>query len=307
MTVQNARPCSFTQLTTDADWEMLVATYGLLSGVRGAPGSPYLTPSFDGATRSIDMAAGSAVIYGRLWSCDATVSTAIPAASGSDRIDRLVLRLDRTAGSAATVIQPVVIEGTPSANPAKPGLQRSLTGQFDIPIAHWNSKSSGVLNGLTDERNYTGTSIVSAPSTFLPTLLQPGLCIETDTGIIRLSRLAGTWDSIISRPPDSWHGATVKAGWGGKLKVSYVDTAQRLVHLASVGNLTAGTTDNGTTMASLPGGYWPAATMPFPVATDQNDQEGAHFHIQPNGDVQCWGIGNGTTIGVNVTYPLDLS
>src|SRR5690348_4829405 len=116
MTVTNARPSPFLQLTSDADWELITAGLGGSDGVVLNP-TTSLAPSFDVPGRNIVMAAGAAMVKGKLWSADASVSTAIPAAAGSDRIDRLTLRLSRTAGTAAAFLQPNIITGTPSGTP----------------------------------------------------------------------------------------------------------------------------------------------------------------------------------------------
>jgi hypothetical protein len=67
--------------------------------------------------------------------------TSIPAASGSDRsYDLLVLRHNRSAGSAAAVVQPVVITGTPAASPSPP----SISGRIErYRIAQSGSLKSG--------------------------------------------------------------------------------------------------------------------------------------------------------------------
>jgi len=151
VTITNGRPSPFTQLTAQSDWELLFQAVGIGDGVNLAlTGS--LAPTLNTGARTLDMAAGSCVIKGVLWSCDATVSTAIAAASGQDRIDRLVMRLNRTAGTAAAFLQPVIIQGTPSGSPTIPALVQTTTGNFDIPICHWTSRSTGALVTLVDER-----------------------------------------------------------------------------------------------------------------------------------------------------------
>jgi hypothetical protein len=166
VTITNARPSPFTQLTSQADWELLFQAAGLGDGVNmnGSVGS--LAPTLNTGARTLDIAAGSCCIKGALWSTDATVSTAIPAASAQDRIDRLVMRLNRTAGTAAAFLQPFLIQGTPSGSPTIPSLSQTTTGNFDIPIAHWTSRSTGGLVTLVDERQSSsyGTTPVNMPA-----------------------------------------------------------------------------------------------------------------------------------------------
>lgn len=149
MVVYDARPSTFTQLTTTTDWENLLSA----GAFRDAPDGPNaFAPSFDVPGRNIVIALGNAAIRGQLWRCDAPVSTAIPAASGQNRIDRLVLRLTRGASTSSTVVVPTVIAGTPSGSPAMPPLVQTPTGIWDLPICSWTSTSAGALSSLVDQR-----------------------------------------------------------------------------------------------------------------------------------------------------------
>lgn len=154
MVTYDARPSAFTQLTATSDWEYLLAAAGIRDGVDQFSS---LTPTLDSSGRNAVIGAGNCVIKGMLWRCDAPVNTAIPAASASNRIDRLVLRLNRGASTSPTVIQPVIITGTPSGSPAEPPLVQTPAGFWDIPISSWTSASNGSISGLLDERQYTGT------------------------------------------------------------------------------------------------------------------------------------------------------
>jgi hypothetical protein len=154
MVTFDARPSAFTQLATTADWEYLFTAAGIRDGVDQFSS---LTPTLDTGGRNAVIGAGNCIIKGMLWRCDAAVNTSIPAASASNRIDRLVLRLNRAAGTSAAVIQPVVITGTPSGSPVEPPLSQTVGGNWDIPISSWTSASNGALSNLLDERQYTGT------------------------------------------------------------------------------------------------------------------------------------------------------
>ena len=152
MAIYDARPSSFTLLTTTAEWEALTAIMGAAdAAIDGAVGSA-MAPSLDTGGRNAVIADGNAAIRGMLWRCDAPVSTPIPAASAQNRIDRLVLRLNRSAVTSPTVIQPVVITGTPSGSPVEPPLVQTPTGIYDIPVFSWTSTSAGAITTLVDER-----------------------------------------------------------------------------------------------------------------------------------------------------------
>jgi|SRR5215472_158183 len=153
MTTFDARPSAFTQLSSTSDWEALFSAAGVQDGIDGSQASA-MTPSLDTGGRNAVIQAGNALIRGQLWRCDAAVSTSIPAASAQNRIDRLVLRLNRVASTSPTVVQPVVITGTPSGSPSEPPLTQTPTGIYDIPISSWTSTSAGALTSLVDERQF---------------------------------------------------------------------------------------------------------------------------------------------------------
>jgi hypothetical protein len=154
MVTYDSRPSAFTQLTTTAEWEYLHSAMAGLNAIDASVGSA-MVPSLDTGGRNIVIADGVVVIKGQLWRCDAPVSTPIPAASAQNRIDRLVIRLNRGATSAPTVVQPIVITGSPSSTPVIPPITQTLTGIWDIPVAHWTSTSAGALTTLVDDRRTT--------------------------------------------------------------------------------------------------------------------------------------------------------
>jgi hypothetical protein len=153
MVVYDARPSQFNQLSTTSEWEYLLATAGINDGI-DAVNSPGFPISLDTGGRNIVTGAGNVVIKGQLWRSDASISTPIPAASASNRIDRLVFRYNRTATTSPTVISPTVITGTPSGSPVLPPIVQGPTGIYDIPVCHWTSASNGGLSGLIDDRQY---------------------------------------------------------------------------------------------------------------------------------------------------------
>jgi hypothetical protein len=93
-----------------------------------------------------------------------------------------VIQLNRAASSSPTVVQPVVITGTPSGTPTLPPLTQTPTGLFQIPVSYWTSASAGSLSGLVDQRQFAGRSVVSMFSTNHPSPPNPCLGIEVDTG-----------------------------------------------------------------------------------------------------------------------------
>jgi hypothetical protein len=157
MVVYDARPSAYNQLSTTSDWE---AIWSLMGMPEAAIDGQYalghwMAPSLDTGGRNIVIDSGQAVVKGQLWRCDAPVSTPIPVASAQNRIDRLVLRINRGATTSATVVQPVVITGTPAGSPTIPALTRTPTGLWDYPVCYWTSTSSGAIQSLVDERRFT--------------------------------------------------------------------------------------------------------------------------------------------------------
>lgn len=152
MVIYDARPSPFTQLTTITEWEALWSASGGVSAVDASYLNAFST-GFDIPGRNLILNPGSACIKGQLWRSDAAVNVPIPAASAQDRIDRIVLRLNRGATTAATVVTPTVITGTPSGSPTLPPLVQTPTGIWDLPIAYWTSQSTGGLTSRTDNRD----------------------------------------------------------------------------------------------------------------------------------------------------------
>lgn len=171
MVTYDARPSAFTQIATTGDWEFWYTAAGIEDGVDGFAS---FQPSLDIPGRNAVISAGDGIIKGQLWRCDAPVSTPIPGASASNRIDRLTLRLTRTATTSPTVVQPNIITGTPSGSPVEPPLVQTPTGIWDIPICSWTSTSAGALTTLNDERILKSDTVHSMSS-----LLTNGWSVRT--------------------------------------------------------------------------------------------------------------------------------
>jgi hypothetical protein len=150
-----ARPSPFTQLVSTADWEALFSASGIADGIDGTQSIGQCAPSLDTVGRNAVMGPGNVIIKGQIWSCSASVSTPIPGPSSQNRIDMLVMQYNRGATTAATVIQPVVLTGTPSASPVPPSLTQTPSGLFQIPVSSWSSTSAGAITGLTDLRQWS--------------------------------------------------------------------------------------------------------------------------------------------------------
>lgn len=210
MAIDNAFPTAATALTTMAQWEALyVGGLGGASGVVAGKGGE-LAPSINSGARTVSIATGSALVRGFYTNNPAATATAVPTASAGDRVDRLVLRLDRTAVTAPNWIKLVIIQGT-SGSTTPPAVQASDTGSWDLQICRWTTKADGTLTGLVDERVELGGSFVVFKSTLRPSASPPRLGLESDTQ--RLLYADGSaWNPIVY--DSGWVTVTPTGHWG---------------------------------------------------------------------------------------------
>lgn len=180
-----------TQLSSAGDWESFflpLRADGFESG---------MDPSLDAGGRNIVLGPGRAFLraYVAVITADSNATT-IPAASSQDRVDRLVLRLNRAATTEATWIVPHVIEGTPAASPQPPAPVRTDDGLWDLPVCRWTSKANGSLAGLVNERTFLAGPVQSLPATtpYPPASRQLGV---TADGRVLASGNGSDWDTVV--------------------------------------------------------------------------------------------------------------
>jgi hypothetical protein len=182
-------------IATMPDWEAYwVGGLGGATGVIAGTGGE-LAPSINSGARTVSTATGAALIRGfYVNNPSATFTASVPAVSAADRVDRLVLRLDRTASVASDWLKPLIVQGT-SGSLTPPALQSSATGSWDLPIARWTTKADGSLTGFVDERQSLGGSFMVFRSTQRPLASPPRLGYETDTGRLLLAN-GSSWSAI---------------------------------------------------------------------------------------------------------------
>lgn len=306
-----------TAIQTVADWENFFHP-AFSSGVVPDIGSA-LAPSLDASGRHIVMATGAAIVRAFYKPVSAATYTAIPAASSQNRIDRLVLRLNRAATTGPTFVQPTVIQGTPASSPQVPALTRTLSGLWDLPIAHWTSAANGSLTGLVDERVMTAAVASATSAGGTPVLDRPGLLIQPDTGALLLSTAAGAAWKTVWTPPDTWHdGGSAANGFTfdqhPSTYFSYKMVAPSLVAVTFSGNVPRKAPGGVQILASaLPAAYRPVATKSVAAYTDLQEVADSAGHgvqtivsIHSNGTVTARGLAaNATTISGNGVYPTD--
>lgn len=134
-----------------------------------------------------------AMVRGQTWSSGSTV-VAVPIssnASGSTRLDRVVLRLDRSAGPGAWLVRAFVIEGAPGGGEPAITQDTGDTGTWDLWVA-----TVTVINGAVsiaaadvDARDlYLGPQLLMANQGDLPNPNAPQVFLRwiEDEGALRL-------------------------------------------------------------------------------------------------------------------------
>ena len=155
-----------------------------------APPGPYsgllseLLPFGDSTGMQVKLSSGRAYIRGHFYENDATLTMAIGAnSSGNPRIDRLVVRLNKTTNA----INALVIAGTPAASPVAPAMTQTST-IWDIPIADVavaNAAATITAANVTDRRElqtHPNTGWTSFTPTWASTGTQPSRGAGTFVG-----------------------------------------------------------------------------------------------------------------------------
>ncbi|MEU7327238.1 hypothetical protein [Streptomyces parvus] len=179
-------PAHNNRAITDAEYEQLAARFSD-DGVYGTP--------LDAATVTAGVGLSVVVrpdvrasVRGHGWTSGSTGLTLPinPNASGQTRIDRVVLRLDRSDWTVRAVVK----DGTPGA--AAPPLTQApgLTGEWEILLAGVTVLTGATSVAVTRGELYVGTRVRPALASHRNVMPQRGeLAYETDSG--RLSLYTG--------------------------------------------------------------------------------------------------------------------
>lgn len=175
-------PAHNTRAVTDIENEKMAARWSD-DGIYGTPADTAVVTA--GTGHSVDIAAdvyGS--VRGHAWTSGTTGDTlAVSAnASGSTRIDRVVLRLDR----ATWTVRAVVKEGTPGAGAPALTQDTGDTGVYEVPVAEVSILSGAGSVTVTRRELYVGTRLRPGTSTTRnPAPVLGELVYERNTGITR--------------------------------------------------------------------------------------------------------------------------
>jgi hypothetical protein len=300
-------------MSTIGQWEEFFhPAFG--SGIISGEGSE-MAPSLDSSGRNIVIQPGGAIVRAFYKPVSTATFTPIPAASSQNRIDRLVLRLNRAATTTAAFIVPTVITGTPAAFPQVPAVTQTSGGLWDLPIAHWTSASNGSLSGLVDERMKISSPMAVMNSTAgTPTLDRASLLVQPDTGNLLLSSSPGAdWKTIWQ--DDDWNeGGNGLNGWTAQIAPNffmYKFIAPGIVfvefHLGAPGG-TSGNNDGTQILADpLPAAYRPAGDRMLFAHTDFqrnlpaspfSNNETSALRVNASGLVSCFGLATAATFAI---------
>lgn len=263
-----------------ADWYAHAPTYapsGVIGPVASAPANGALGLSFSGLTGTL--ALGSANVRGSGFDpATAPTFTVAPNTNASlSRRDRVVLRRDLAAKST-TVVQ---IQGSPASNPTAPSLQRSDSGQWDLPLfSYLVPPNSGTgITGIIDERAWVHLSgsrpvaVYDSDGTKGPMLALSGSgdfpiggqVFEVSAG--RTFRWDGTAFQYMAGPL-SWTTLTINGftpATGNAPRVCL--DASGLVHLAGGMINISSYSQPSANFATLPPAYRPSASLRLPMTT----------------------------------------
>jgi hypothetical protein len=193
---------------TDAEYERIAARFSD-DGVYGDPAdSAVVSPGVGLSVNILADAYGS--VRGHAWHSGTTGDTlAISAnASGSTRIDWIVLRLDRSDWTVRAAVR----EGTPGSGAPTLVQDDGDTGMYEVPLAKATTPSGAATVTVTRAEQYVGTRVRPCTSGQRPMAPRRGeAAYEVDTG--RLILWNGTaWNVVYSNsgvivindPRDVW-------------------------------------------------------------------------------------------------------
>jgi hypothetical protein len=306
--VDPENPVAPGETLTEADWELMLQH--LIDGVLGGYGSGGLAASPSGSTaRGVDFAPGNALTRGH-WYKSTAVETLTSAANGagSSRIDRGVLRLNRTANSVTLAL----VQGT--AGGGIPALADNAT-VTERPLWRWTiAPGATAVSALTDERQWLAAPVRPCSSTNRPTGPNRGeVAYETDTGRW-IGWTGSAW--VVLYPVVSSTGdvaVSLAAGWASDGSntvrringVAHVDLNVKFQPAQS--NQVIPGAGGSSLVGTIPAGYRPSDRKATAVVLNGGDIVGA-IHVQDSGRLELHHLSgdvfSGRVFRVSFSYPL---
>ncbi|MEV6437230.1 hypothetical protein [Streptomyces anulatus] len=188
-------PSHNTRAVTDAEYEQVAARFSD-DGVYGSPVDAQVVTAGTGLT--VNVRAGvTASVRGHAWTSGTTgaVLNIGANATGQTRLDRVVLRLDRSTWTVRAVIK----AGTPGA--AAPPLTRDAgtTGVWELPLSVVTVRAGALSTTVARGELYVGTRVRPSLSTTLNLAPEQGeMAYLTDTQELRIYS-GTTWRSVYRR------------------------------------------------------------------------------------------------------------
>lgn len=279
-------------IVTDDQWEHY--TGFLTSGVDAGDGPGALAVTLNASTRNAVVAPGGGWVKGRYRPKQAAAdSVAIPAASSQDRIDRIVLRLNRTASLLPDAVKPVIITGTPASSPTKPAILDDATF-YDEPLASYRATAAGTLTQLADERRFTGLDARSSPTVSPPPASTPAgsLWFQTD-GVNSLGQLLVKQKTdgshIVAAQDTGWVNLAITGFWQGiSSNLPAIRAKNGCAFLAGAVSRTTNTLgahDPNSPIAEVPAAYRPSREWKQGVTLANNPLRSGRLVVEPDGSL----------------------
>lgn len=259
---------------TQAEYERIAQRFSD-DGVDGTPADTGVVTAGTGLQVTVRSGVYASV-RGFAWS-SGTVDTSLAIgsnSSGSTRVDRVVLRLDRSTWD----VRAVVVAGTPGAG--APALTQSTgsTGLFEIPLAQVTVINAAASVTVTRDEQYIGSRVRPCTSATRPLAPRRGEQIfETDT-----SRWQGwtgnSWELIHQDTGELTLGA------GFSEWAPFGDSVGRLI--GNVVSLRLGRSRTGSTLLRSNQDGSKIATVPTALRPDRDQYFTGQFSSGVNGRVE---------------------
>ncbi len=239
-------PSHNARAVTDVEYERIAARFSD-DGIDGLPTDPAVVTAGTGLSVNLRASVYGSV-RGHAWT-SGTTTVNLPVAAntaGSTRIDRIVLRLDRSDWTVRAVPK----QGTPGGG--APALTQTVgdTGIYEIPLARVTVLNNAAAVTVVREELYVGSRTRPCTSTTRnPNPVRGETGYETDTG--RTVQWTGSaWD-VIREGDSSQVVDTTVSGWKITAE-SVVDYKDGSVHLRMGNFERTGGTLAGATESRLP-------------------------------------------------------
>lgn len=279
------------------------------SGVAGSPADPPLVYAPGSGTRAVRVRASRrAIVEGYGWENDASeIALTLGAnASGSVRVDLVVLRLDRSDWS----VKVKVVAGTPGAG--APSVTRTVgsSGVWELPLAEVTVTAGATTIEPAQVANrayYSTVSGYSGSETWGFPPAKPGVIFRAeDTGNSYIGTMFGTWQRIYE--DTGWMPTEVGVLWSKEpTGVAQVRLRNGIVYLQldifRIGGAMSGSPE---IVAAVPDGFQPEREVLAPGALNIAGAA-LRFSIRPNRgiwlDSYTSALVPGRAISVTTSWP----